>query len=103
MQAYVDKTVEIAAAISQIDGIELKPAVPQCNRMFVYFRRDSQRLNDAVLDLASETKTLLFHRSQPSPIPAYAMTELWFGNAALDLATKEIAELFTDLMVRSVG
>lgn len=101
MQAYVDKTVEIAAAIAQIEGIELKPTVPHCNRLFVYFRRDSQRLNDAVLDIASETKTLLFHRSQPGPIPAYAMTELWFGNAALDIATEEIGELFAELMRRS--
>jgi len=101
MQAYYDKTVEIAAAIAQIEGIELKPTVPQCNRLFVYFRRDSQRLNDAVLDIASETQTLLFHRSQPGPIPAYAMTELWFGNAALDFATEEIAELFAKLMRRS--
>ena len=101
MQAYYDKTVEIAAAISQIEGIELKPTVPHCNRLFVYFRRDSQRLNDAVLDIASETKTLLFHGARPSPIPAYAMTELWFGNAALDLATEEIAELFRELMRRT--
>ena len=72
-----------------------------CNRLFVYFRRDSQRLNDAVLDIASETQTLLFHGTRPSPIPAYAMTELWFGNAALDLATEEIAELFTELVRRS--
>jgi threonine aldolase len=103
MKAYYDKTVDIAEAISQLDAIEIKPAIPDCNRMFVYFRRDSQRLMDAVLDLASETQTLLFSRSRRSPIPAYAMTEMWMGDAALDLPTDDIAALFADLMRRSAN
>lgn len=103
MNAYHDKTVDIAAAISQLDDIEIKPAIPDCNRMFVYFRRDSQRLIDTVLDIASETQTLLFYNSKQSPIPAYAMTEIWIGNAALDLATDDIVALFADLMHRSAS
>jgi threonine aldolase len=103
MKVYYDKTVEIAAALSQLDDIEIKPAIPDCNRMFVYFRRDSQRLTDTVLDIASETQTLLFHRPRRSPIPAYAMTDMWIGNAALDLATDKIAALFADLMRRSAN
>lgn len=103
MKAYYDKAVEIGAAISQLDGIEIKPVIPQCNRMFVYFRRDTERLNNTVLDIASETQTLLFYRSRRSPLPAYAMTEMWIGNAALDLPTNEITTLFAELMQRSVG
>jgi hypothetical protein len=71
--------------------------------MFVYFRRDSQCLIDTVLDIASETQTLLFYSSRPSPIPAYAMTEIWIGNAALDLPTDDIAAQFADLMRRSAN
>lgn len=103
MKAYYDKTVEIAATISQLDDIEIKPVIPNCNRMFVYFRRDSQCLIDSVLDIASETQTLLFYNSHQSPIPAYAMTEIWIGNAALDLSSDEIATLFADLMQRSAN
>ena len=102
VKAYYEKTVEIAAALSDIDGIEIKPAVPQCNRMFVYFRRDSERLNNAVLDLASETQTLLFYHSQRSPLPAYTMIDISIGNAALDIPTDEIAGLFADLMQRAI-
>lgn len=102
MKAYYDKTVAIAAAISQIDGIEIKPTIPNCNHMFVYFRRDAQRLIDTLLDIASETQTLLFYSSRPSPLPAYTMTEMWIGNAALDLSTDTIATLFADLMQRSI-
>lgn len=101
MKAYYDKTVDIAATISQLDDIEIKPMIPNCNRMFVYFRRESQHLIDTVLDIASETQTLLFYSSRKSPIPTYAMAEIWIGNAALDLATGDIAALFTDLMQRS--
>ncbi|MBT5509207.1 MAG: low specificity L-threonine aldolase, partial [Euryarchaeota archaeon] len=56
MKAYYDKAVDIAAALSQLDDIEIKPTIPNCNRMFIYFRRDSQRLMDTVLDIASETQ-----------------------------------------------
>lgn len=101
MKAYYDKAVDIAAAISQIDGIEVKPTVPDCNRMFVYFRRDHQRLLDTALDIASETQTLLFYGGRRSPLPAYVMTEMWIGNAGLDVPTDEIASLFADLMQRS--
>jgi len=101
MKAYYDKAVDIAAAISQLDDIEIKPAIPNCNHMFVYFRRDHKRLVDTVFDIASETQTMLFYYSEPSPIPAYAMTEITIGNAALDLATDDIATLFADLMRRS--
>ena len=101
MKAYYDKTVEIAAAISQLEGIEIKPTIPDCNRMFIYFRRDSQVLMDTVLDIASETQTMLFYSSRRSPIPAYSMTEMWIGNAALDLARDDITTLFAELMHRS--
>jgi len=101
MQAYYDKTVEIANTITQIDGIELKPTKPDCNRMFVYFHRDKDRLTDAVMDIATETGTLLFYGIRPGPFPAYVMTEIWIGNAALDIPTERIEELFADLMRRS--
>lgn len=101
MKAYYDKTVEIAAALSQMDDIELKPMIPHSNHMFVYFRRDSQRLMDAVLDIASETQTLLIYGCRQSPIPVYATAELRIGNATLDIPTDEIASLFADLMRRS--
>lgn len=102
MKAYYEKAVDIAAAISQLDGIEIKPAVPNCNHMHIYFRRDHQCLVNTAFEIASETQTLLLYYVNQSPVPSYAQTEISIGNAALDLKTSDIATLFADLMQRSV-
>ncbi len=101
MDAYYRKACAIAGAISQIEGIEIKPNPPQCNLMQVYFKRDKERLWEAVLDIAEESGTLLAYYFMPSPIPAYCMQELTIGDAALDIPTEEIAALFADLLRRS--
>ena len=101
MTTYRDKAVNIANVISEIDGIEIKPNPPHTNMMDLFFRRDSNRLWEAVLDIAEETQTLLMFRPRPAPIPAYCKTELAIGEAALDLQTEDIAGLFADLMRRS--
>lgn len=102
MKAYCDKAREIAAALSQIEDIEIKPNPPHCNMMHVYFRRDPEQLWNTVLDIAEETQTLLMTSCTHSQIPAYSWFELTVGDAALDLSTGEIATLFTDLMRRSI-
>ncbi len=101
MDAYYRKACAVAGAISQIEGIEIKPNPPQCNMMQVYFKRDKERLWEAVLDIAEESGTVLAYYFMLSPIPAYCMQELTIGDAALDLPTEEIAALYAELMRRS--
>ncbi len=101
MASYHEKAVDIAKAISGIEGIEIKPNPPHTNMMHLFFRRDNQRLWDAILDMAEETQTLLMFRPRLAPIPAYCQMEMVIGEAALDIETGEIAELFADLMARS--
>jgi hypothetical protein len=101
MGAYYDKARDIAAALSQLDDIEIKPNPPQCNMMHVYFRRDQDRLWEALLDITEETKTVLMYGCKRGPIPAYSMNELVIGEAALDLPADQISALFADLMHRA--
>lgn len=102
MNAYHDKALAIANALSEIDGIEIKPNPPHTNMMHIYFRRDSKRLWETILDIAEESQTLLMNRPRPAEIPAYSKTELSIGEAALDLQTEEVATLYGDLMKRSL-
>jgi len=101
MAAYYDKAREIAAVLLSMEDIEIKPNPPHCNMMQVYFRRERQRFWNAALDMAEESGTLVIGNCAVSPIPAYCMTELVIGEAALDLPTNEIAALFAELMRRS--
>lgn len=101
MGVYYEKALDMAAALSQIEDIEIKPNPPHCNMMQVYFRRNRDRLWETALDMAEETRTLLMYACALSPIPAYCMFELVIGDAALDLSTDEIAALFAELMRRS--
>ncbi|MBK9747193.1 MAG: low specificity L-threonine aldolase [Chloroflexi bacterium] len=101
MDAYYRKACAIAGAISQIEGIEIKPNPPHCNMMQIYFKRDKERLFEAVLDLAEETGTLLAYYLMPSAIPAYCMQELTIGDGALDIPTEDITVLFSEALHRS--
>lgn len=103
MSAYTDKARDIAAAFSQLADIEIKPNPPQCNMMHLYFRRDHERLMETIMDIAEETQTLLLYGCQRSPIPAYCMNELVIGEAAVDIPTGEIAEMFAEMMHRSAS
>ncbi|GER91150.1 hypothetical protein KDW_53120 [Dictyobacter vulcani] len=94
MQAYHEKAVAIAAALSVFPQIEILPAVPQTHMMHVFMRGDREQLVESALDIAEETGTWLFGSLSPTQLPAYQKFELSVGDASLDMSTDEIVSLF---------
>ncbi len=99
MTAYHTKAKEIAKVLSSFPHIEVLPSPPQTNMMHVFMQGDQEKLIDASLKIAQETKTLLFTRLTSTDVPHWSKFELTIGDASLDLKNEDIAELFSRLFI----
>jgi threonine aldolase len=98
---YHTHALTIAVALSQVDGIALKPNPPHAHMAHVYLRGDPDALLDASAAIAREEHVALFTWLRSSAIPGYAMFELSVGDGAAALAPDEIASLFTRVIQRA--
>jgi threonine aldolase len=101
MEAFHRKAVEVAQTLSELDGIEIVPDPPQTAMMHVHLRGDAERLREAALDVAEERAVWVFGRLATTPNPAVHVHELTIGEAALEVPTGEIAELYAEVLERS--
>lgn len=103
MPRYHERAVEIAAALATLPGVDVLPNPPHTQMMHLYLRGDRDRLLAAALDLAAETGIWTFERLAHTPLPGVQKLELTVGDATLDLATEEIAALFSAILDRVGG
>ena len=94
MEAYHEKAISVARVLSEFPRISVVPNPPQTNMMHVFLQGDPERLVEASLEVARETKTLLFSALTPTLLPDYSKFELSVGDATLDVRDEEISELF---------
>lgn len=99
--SYHERAVEIAAALSQVDGVILKPNPPQTHMAHVYLRGEPDALMEASVELAREQSVALFNGLRPAPIPGYAMFEMTVGDGAAAFTLEEISDYFTRIIERA--
>jgi threonine aldolase len=101
MPAFVRKARRLGAALARIDGVDVVPNPPQAAMFHVHVRGDLERLEDALFDIAKETRTLIAGYFAPTAVPGVQMSEIGVGPATLEIPTAEIAELYTELVKRA--
>jgi hypothetical protein len=69
--------------------------------LHVHVRGELERVRDALWQIAKERRTLIAHGFRPSDTPNIQRTELSIGAPSLDVPTKEIAELYAELVTRA--
>ncbi|HJT57055.1 MAG TPA: beta-eliminating lyase-related protein [Ktedonobacteraceae bacterium] len=94
MEAYYAKAKEIAALLAPFPQIEIVPNPPHTNMMHIFLRGEYEKLQDAALEIAKETRVKLFSWLAPTFLPAYQKFEMVVGDATLDLTNEEIVGLF---------
>jgi threonine aldolase len=100
---YCQKAAEVAATLQAIPAIVVVPAPPVTNMMHVFIRAEQARLEAATVEIARERRVRLLRTFVPAEVPGYHKAELVVGDATLDLANEEIADLFQLLVERAVG
>jgi threonine aldolase len=92
---YAERARQIAAVLSGIRGIAVKPDPPQTNMMHVYLRGEADVLMERSMQVARAERVLLFRRLLPTGVPGVAAFELSIGDAADDVRDDEVREYFT--------
>jgi threonine aldolase len=103
MPSFVRKTKEIGRALARLDGVTVVPDPPQAAMLHVAVRGELERLDDLVLEIAKERRTLIATGFEPTPLPNVQRTELGIGESALEIPTREIAELYAELVRRAAA
>lgn len=101
MPAFVEHARALGAELNQLDDVSVVPAPPQAAMFHLHVRRDPERLNDAALDLAVETKTWIGAGWRDGADPSVAVLEISVGEANLEVDPYEAAELYSELLGRA--
>jgi len=91
----------LAAALSEVEGIEIVPDPPQTPLFHVLLRGDRERLVDAALSVAEERKVFLFGDPSSTTSPSWQRHEVMVGEVTLALEPTEVAELYTEVLARA--
>jgi threonine aldolase len=101
MRSFVRKAKEIGAALARVGGVTVVPDPPQVAMLHVAVRGELERVNDALLGIAKEHRTLIASGFDPTPLSNVQRTELGIGAPSLDVPTEQIAELYAELVRRA--
>src|SRR5581483_9323084 len=103
MPAFVLKAKEIGKALAAVDGVEVVPNPPQVAMLHVAVRGEIERVNDALWEIAKDTRTLIAMGFRPTELPNVQRTEITVAATTLDVPTEEIAELYAELVARAAA
>ncbi len=88
----------IAAALNEIDGVQVIPDPPQVPMMHIALPTTPAAFNEGLRKLAKEQKLWAYGYSAPSDAPGYRIVELYVGDATLELTPTEIAMATRELL-----
>jgi len=91
MAATYEHARAIAAALGEIEGVEVTPDPPQVPMMHLSLRTSAEDFIAGVRRLASDQKLWTWASSSQSDTPGYRRVELYVGDATLALKPNEIA------------
>jgi threonine aldolase len=98
MPAHLAHARAIAAALTDVDGVEVVPDPPQTPLFHVLLRGDRERLADAALDIAETRKVFLFADPSSTTSPSWQKLEVMVGEVTLALEADEVAGLFAEVL-----
>lgn len=99
--SYHARAMEIAEALSHVDGVLLKPHPPQTNMAHLYLRGEADALLEASVELAREQQVAIATWFGPTPLPGWVYTEMVIGDGAAAFTTEEIAGYFARIIERA--
>jgi threonine aldolase len=103
MSRYVEHARAIAAALRDVDGVEVRPDPPQTPMMHLHLRADADTYRAAALRLVTEQKLWVGLRNAPSELAGWRRVELTVGDATLDFTPEQVRDIIASLVAREVG
>jgi threonine aldolase len=103
IEAYVAHAQAIASALAALPELTVLPQPPHTNMFHLFLRGDRTALEQALLEVAAETGTWLFHPLRPCQLPGHWMVEWVVGDAGLDIAPNATVELLHSVLRRATS
>jgi len=100
---YRKRALELAAALGEVDGVQVLPDPPHANLFHLVFEAEPEALLTARDRVAEERELWLLGHAKPTDLPGQARTELYVGEAALVLEPAEVARAMGELMEYARG
>jgi threonine aldolase len=98
MPRYVEHAQAIAAALADVDGVEVRPDPPQTPMMHLYLRTDAETHRAGAVRLVTEQKLWIGPTSAPSELPGWRRIELTVGDATLDFTPEQVRDIIASLL-----
>ena len=97
MPAYLAHARAIAAALNEVDGVEVVPDAPQVSMFHVAMRTTAADFRVQAHRLALEEGIAVWSQSWPSELPSWQRVELTVGDATLAFTPEEVADVIARL------
>jgi threonine aldolase len=94
MGDYLDHARALGAALADVPGVTVVPDPPQTPMFHLMLNGDRDALFAAAVAIGREQRVWLIHPPSPTAVAGVARVEINVGEAALQLAPAEVAELF---------
>ncbi len=101
MPSLVEHAHALGTALAELDDVFVVPTPPQAAMFHLHVRRDAERLADAAVQLAEESKTWLGGFGRRGADPAVAVQEVSLSEANLRVPVRESVELYAELLGRA--
>jgi threonine aldolase len=98
MPAYVERARAIAAALGEIDGVDVAPTPPQSPMMHIHLRTAPATALDGIRRLATEQRLWTWSGTWATDTPGIRIVELSVGDATLELSTDEVVAAVRELL-----
>ena len=98
MPSYVDHAQAIAAALTDVPGVEVVPAPPPTPMMHLYLQGDADVLDSALRRIASEQRLWTWGSTSRTDLPGWQVVELSVGDATLEFSPAEVAAILADIL-----
>lgn len=93
-----EHAVAIAAALSTVEGIRLRPSVPQANMMHVFLDMSAAAARVATVEIGRRHDVCLMRRPRPTDVPGTTAFEFPVHDGAMDFEPDEVARLFEEFV-----
>lgn len=97
---YVAHAKIVAAALAEVPGIKVYPAVPHTHQFRAWLPYSAEALNAAVVRLAEQEKVWVLGPWWENGLPGMAMTEVTIGARGLEFTAEDVTSGMNALLAR---
>ena len=94
----MSQRLSIARVLHTIEGVRVKPHLPQTPMMHVYLPLTAEQALDAAADIARDESVCLFRKIADAEVPGFSRLEIPVGDAVAELTDEEIRRFFVRLV-----